>query len=94
MKQIFTKMTLVAAVLAFSVSALQAKWVMVDPSDGAQLVCCTKARVVHKRVIKKKMTPCDEIPTAKTLPLEPGEKLAPANLKRCISCDLKYGVIK
>ena len=94
MKKVFTKAVLAATVSAFAVSALHAEWVIVDPSDGAQLVCCKKKRVVRKKVVKKKMTPCDKIPTAKTYPLKPGEKLAPANVKRCISCDQKYGVIK
>ena len=80
-------------------SALHAKgWVIVDPSDGAQLVCCKKRYKAAptprpKKVMKKKLTPCDMIPTAKTLPLKPGEKLAPAKIKRCISCDQKYGTI-
>ena len=80
-----------------AVSALSAKgWVMVDPSDGAQLVCCKKAkkRVVRKPVVKKSLTPCNAIPTAKTYPIQRGEKLAPADIKRCISCDQEYGVIK
>ncbi len=77
-------------------SALSARgWVMVDPSDGAQLVCCKKhyQYVPRKRVVRKSLTPCDEIPTAETMPLEPGENLAPANIKRCVSCDQKYGTI-
>ena len=36
--------------LAFVSSALQAGWVIVDDtSDGAQLVCCKKKRVIRKR---------------------------------------------
>ncbi|GEM_PF-7130852 len=83
--------------LTFTASNLEARgWVMVDPSDGAQLVCCTKYKKVvrhYKPIVHKKSIPCDEIPTAETLPLEPGEHLAPANVKRCISCDQKYGTI-
>ncbi len=77
-------------------SALNAKgWVMVDPSDGAQLVCCKKhyKPAPRKKVVRKKLTPCDMIPTAKTMPLKPGERLAPADIKRCVSCDQKYGTI-
>ena len=99
MKKVLQKFSLALLVLAFGFSTLQAGWVIVDDtSDGAQLVCCKKKRVAKprpkKRVVKKKMTPCDAIPTAKTYPVEPGEKLAPANVKRCISCDQQYGVIK
>ncbi len=98
MKRVLHKNTLALLVLAFGFSSLHAGWVVVDDtSDGAQLVCCKKKRVVKPRprkVVKKKLTPCDAIPTAKTYPVEPGEKLAPANVKRCISCDQKYGVIK
>ncbi len=95
MKNIF-KTALVVGIVSglFNVTLSAKGWVMVDPSDGAQLVCCKKKRVVHKRVVKKSLTPCDAIPTAETLPLEPGERLAPADIKRCISCDQKYGVIK
>ncbi len=96
MKRAVGKTLLVSVVFAFCASALQAGWVMVDDNkDGAKLVCCKKAKkIVRKRVVKKNLTPCDAIPTAKTYPLERGEKLAPANIKRCISCDQKYGVIK
>ena len=96
MKKVIKSIVLGVVGLSFTVSTVSAGgWVMVDPSDGAQLVCCTKKRVVVRKrpVVKKKLTPCDAIPTAKTLPLEPGEKLAPANVKRCISCDQKYGTI-
>jgi hypothetical protein len=97
MKKILKTTLTLSLALAFASSALQAGWVIVDDtSDGAQLVCCKKKRVVKrapKRVVKKKLTPCDAIPTAKTYPVEPGEKLAPANIKRCISCDQKYGRI-
>jgi hypothetical protein len=94
----FLKTSLALSVaLAFASSALQAGWVVVDDtSDGAKLVCCKKKRVIKKRpkkVVRKKLTPCDAIPTAQTYPVEPGEKLAPANIKRCISCDQKYGTI-
>jgi len=81
---------------AFLASSLGAKgWVMVDSSDGAQLICCKKhyKPAPRKRVVKKKLTPCDAIPTAKTMPLAPGERLAPADIKRCVSCDQKYGTI-
>jgi len=97
MKNVVKSIVLGLVGLSFAVSSVNAKgWVMVDPSDGAQLVCCKKKRVVVRKrpVVKKKRTPCDAIPTAKTLPLKPGERLAPANVKRCISCDQKYGVIK
>ncbi len=96
MKRVFTKTILLSAAFAFCASTLQAGWVMVDGNkDGAELVCCKKAKkVVKKRVIKKSLTPCDAIPTAKTYPVQKGEKLAPANIKRCISCDQQYGVIK
>lgn len=84
-------------VMAFGFTSLHAGWKMVDDSDGAQLVCCKKKRVVkprpHKKVVKKKLTPCDAIPTAKTYPVEKGEVLAPAKIKRCVSCDQKYGRI-
>ncbi|RUM63534.1 MAG: hypothetical protein DSZ05_08530 [Sulfurospirillum sp.] len=83
--------------VAFLTSSLGAKgWVMVDSGDGAQLVCCKKhyyRPAPVRRVVKKDLTPCDEIPTAKTMPLDPGERLAPANVKRCVSCDQKYGTI-
>ena len=91
------KRVLVAVLgLGFAVSGLQAKgWKMVDDSDGAQLICCKKyKKPAPRRVVKKKLTPCNAIPTAKTYPVKRGEKLAPANIKRCISCDQQYGTIK
>ena len=97
MNRIFKTALSLSLALAFASSALQAGWVIVDDtSDGAQLVCCKKKRVVKKRpkkVVRKKLTPCDAIPTAKTYPVQKGEKLAPADVKRCISCDQQYGTI-
>ncbi len=97
MNRFFKTALLLSVTLGFGASALQAGWVMVDKSDGAQLVCCKKKHVYKprpkKRVVKKKLTPCDAIPTAKTYPVEKGEKLAPADIRRCISCDQKYGTI-
>lgn len=95
MKRAFTKTMFLAAAFAFCAPALNAGWVMVDDNkEGAELVCCKKIKkVVKKRVVKKSLTPCEAIPTAKTYPVKKGEKLAPANIKRCISCDQKYGVI-
>ena len=98
MKKNFQKIALALLLSTFGLSSLNAGWVIVDDtSDGAQLVCCKKQRVYKprpKKVVRRDLTPCDAIPTAQTFPLEPGEKLAPAHVKRCISCDQKYGVIK
>ena len=81
--------------LAFLATTVEAKWVMVDNKDGAQLMdCCKHKRVVIKKApVKRKLTPCDKIPTAKTFPIQKGEALQPANIKRCVSCDQKYGNI-
>ncbi len=96
MKKVLRSTLALSLLAAFGATSLQAGWKIVDNSDGAQLVCCKKKRVVKKRpkkVVKKKVIPCDEIPTAVTYPVEPGEKLAPAEVKRCIGCDIKYGTI-
>ncbi len=98
MNSLIQKLSVALLIAGFGFSSLHAGWVIVDDSDGAQLVCCKKKKrvVKHrpKKVVKKKLTPCDAIPTAKTLPLAPGEKLAPADVRRCVSCDQEYGVVK
>ncbi len=97
MKKSLQKISLALLFAGLGMSSLHAGWQIVDDSDGAQLVCCKKHKIIRhrpKKVIKKKLTPCDAIPTAKTFPVAPGEKLAPANIKRCISCDQKYHVIR
>ena len=96
MKIVMKRLLFVLAGTVVITSVLNAKgWVIVEPSDGAQLVCCKKhyKPAPRKKVVKRDLTPCDKIPTAKTMPLKPGEKLAPADIKRCISCDQKYGAI-
>jgi hypothetical protein len=97
MKNCLQKISVALLLVGFGMSLLHAEWVIVDDTnDSAQLVCCKKKKVVRpkpKKVVKKKLTPCDAIPTAKTYPLQAGEKLPPADMKRCISCDRKYGTI-
>ncbi len=96
MKRLVKGMLLAGMAMTFLATTVEAKWIMVDNTDGAQLMdCCKHKRVVVRKVTpKKKLTPCDEIPTAKTFPVQKGEKLQPANIKRCVSCDQKYGTIK
>ncbi len=96
MKGLLKGMLLTGISLAFFATTVEAKWVMVDNQDGAQLMdCCKHKRVVVRKVTpRKKLTPCDKIPTAKTFPIQEGEALQPANIKRCVSCDQKYGTIK
>ncbi len=95
MKSLLKSMVLSGIAVAFIASSVEAKWVMVDNQDGAQLMDCCKGkkRVIVRKVVKKHLTPCDAIPVAKTIPLQKGERLQPANIKRCVSCDQKYGRI-
>ncbi len=91
--KLFVKTSLLSAFVStlFFASSASAGWVIVN-DDGSTTPytedCCRKH--VVKRVVKKKKAPefcetCDysKFPMAKLMPLEKGEKLAPAKLGNC-----------
>jgi hypothetical protein len=89
----FIKVSLISvSVAALLSSSLSAGWVIVN-EDGSTTPytedCCRAPVKVVKRVKRKKRVcnTCDlsKYPEAETLPLEPGEKLAPATLRGCPS---------
>ncbi len=94
----FTKTVLLTALTAtFLASTAQAGWMIVeDNPEGAKLMdCCAAKKRVYtkpvKKVVKKVLPACNEIPTAQTFPIHRGEKLRPANVKACPSCDQEFG---
>ncbi len=86
--KVFVKASLVTVALSalFATSA-SAGWVL---EDGTPYTAdCCKAKVVKKvKRVKKKSAYCEtcdysKFPMAELMPLEPGEKLAPARLGNC-----------
>ncbi len=90
--KMLSKLSLVSIVaLSFLGSSLNAGgWVIVNENGTTTPYtadCCHAyvKRVVHHKKKKKVCKICDmsKYPEAKTMPLEPGEKLAPATLRGC-----------
>ncbi len=88
--KMFSKLSVAAIIAtAFIASSLNAGWVIVN-EDGSTTPytedCCHVVKKVYKKKKRKKRcNVCDlsKYPEAKTLPLEPGEKLEPAKLGGC-----------
>ncbi len=87
----FIKKTLIAtSVAAICATSASAGWVTLDGTPYTSDCCKVKhiKRVKHVKKVKKSSDACptcdySKFPMAQVMPLEPGERLAPARLGNC-----------